>query len=210
MMAMPSGIREQFTAWIGLAAEAMVVAIDRFGVKRRIELIETGPNSFTMRMTKQPSPEDFQFQLGDDDASLALPPDWQAALRGSQLDAVFMSSRFLVRPLDLPRRAAEFLDAMIRSQIDRLTPWSANEAVFGWTAPVKTSSERIDLTVVAAPKTKVDPLMRFAEHCGVRTVTLYAAPADAAAATYGRSATDGGIKVFEKRMRGALDVARTG
>ena len=50
-MTMSSRIREEFAAWIGFVAEAIVTAINRISVKQRIRLIETGRGSFTMRMT---------------------------------------------------------------------------------------------------------------------------------------------------------------
>jgi general secretion pathway protein L len=210
-MAIPARIRDEFSTWIAFVAEAIVTAVNRISVHQQVHLIETGQNSFTMRMIskpKQSAPPDFHFKLMDDEPNLALPADWRTALRGSQFEVVLRSSRFLFRPLDLPKRAAEFLDGMIRSQIDRLTPWTANEAVFSWTAPVETSNERIDLMVIAAPKVKMNPLIRLAEHCGAGSVTLYAAPQGSNPSTDGRSATVGGTKVFEKRMRGSLDVAR--
>jgi general secretion pathway protein L len=210
-MAVPARIRDEFSTWIAFVAEAVVAAFNRISVHRQVHLIETGQNSFTMRMTskpKQSAPPDFHFELVDDEPSFPLPADWKAALRGRQFEVVLRSSRFLFRPLDLPKRAAEFLDAMIRSQIDRLTPWTANEAVFSWTAPVETSNERIDLMVIAAPKARMNPLIRFAEYCGAGSVILYAAPQDSCPSADGRSATVGGTKVFEKHMQGSLDVAR--
>ena len=209
-MTISARMRSEFSAWIDSVAEAVVAAIDRISAKQRVDLIETGQNAFTMRMTstRRSAPAELHFELQDDEASPAVPADWKAALRGSRLEAALLSSRFLSRPLDLPKRAGEFLDAMIRSQIDRLTPWTANEAVFGWTVPVETSNDRISLTVIATPKAKVDPLIRFADYCGAGSVILYATPEETDASTSGGPATDGGIKLFEKRMRGSLDVAR--
>jgi general secretion pathway protein L len=210
-MAVPARIRDEFSTWIASVAEAVVAAANRISVRQRVHLTETDHNSFTMRMISKPkrsSPSDFHFKLMDDEPSLPLPADWKDALRGSQFEVVLRSSRFLFRPLDLPKRAAEFLDAMIRSQIDRLTPWTANEAVFSWTAPVEISNERINLMVIAAAKTKMNPLIQFAEHCGAGSIVLYAAPQDLHAAADGQPATVGGTKVFEKRMRGSFDVAR--
>jgi len=213
-MSMSARIRDEFAAWIGSVAEAIVSAISRISVKPPIQLIETDRNLFVMRMTSRrgrSAPPACHFVLKDDEVGvLALPKDWKAALRGSRLDVVLMSSRFLSRPLDLPKRATEFLDAMIRSQIDRLTPWTANEAVFGWTAPVETSSERIHMTVIATPKTKVDPLIRLAEDWRAGSIVLFAA-SEAEFATFdGQSATARGTRLIERHLRGAIDVARLG
>jgi general secretion pathway protein L len=210
-MAVPAQIRNEFSTWMAVVADAAVAAIDRIGARRQVHLIETAQDSFTMRMIakpKQSAPSDFHFELVDDEPGPALPADWKAALRGSQFEVFLRSSRFLFRPLDLPKRAAEFLDAMVGSQIDRLTPWTANEAAFSWTAPVETPNERINLTVIAAPKTKMNPLIRLAEYCGAGSVTLHAAPQGSYPSIDGRPAMVGGTKVFEKRMRGALDLAR--
>jgi general secretion pathway protein L len=210
-MTVQAQIRDEFSRWIAFVAEAVVAAINRISVRRLVHLIETGQNSFTMKMIskpKQSAPSDFHFELKDDEPSPALPADWRAALRGSQFEVFLRSSRFLFRPLDLPKRAAEFLDAMIHSQIDRLTPWTANEAAFSWTAPVETSNERINLTVIAAPKTKMNPLIRLAEYCGVGSVILFAAAPQGLDPSDDGPATVGTTRVFEKRMRGSLDVAR--
>jgi len=196
-------VRDEFSTWITSVAEAIVSGSNRLGAQQQVRLLETDPNCFVLRTTarpRQPAPAEQSFMLVDDEPDQDLRGDWKATLRGSRLDIRLRPQRFLFRPLDLPRRASDFLDAMIRSQVDRLTPWTANEAVFSWSAPVETAADRIRLTVVAAPKTKVMPLIRLAETWSVGSVTLYAGPDDGPAAT---SET----KVFEKRMRGALDVA---
>lgn len=195
-------IRSEFSTWIAAVADAIVAAVSRVRHERQVRMVETGPNCFTITMTprpKQPVPPDFHFEISDARAG-DLPASWKAALHGSCCEVVLRSSRFLFRPLDLPKRAADFLDAMIRSQIDRLTPWVANDAVFNWTAPVETANDRISLIVIAAPKTGMNPLLQFAEDCGAGSVALYAASDD------GREGGD--IKVFERRMRGFLDIGR--
>lgn len=199
-------IRSEYSMWIGQVTEAIVAVANRIRVQQHIHLIENDPNTFTMSMkskAKQLAPSDYQFVLADEDGSVALPADWAAALRGSRLEVVLRSSRFLFRPLDFPKRAADFLDGMIRSQIDRLTPWTASDAFFSWSTPVETSADRISLTVAAAPKTKIAPLIRLAELSEAGSVTLYTS-------TDSEPSAGGGIKIFEKRMRGSLDTTRIG
>jgi general secretion pathway protein L len=213
-MTISARIRDEFAAWIGSVAEAIVTAVSRISIKPPIQLIETERNLFIMRMTSKPGRSvlpDCYFALKDNEAGLlALPQGWKAALRGRRLEVSLMSSRFLSRPLNLPKRAADFLDAMIRSQIDRLTPWAANEAVFGWTTPVEISSERIHMTVIATPKTKVDPLIRLADAWSAGSIVLFAAPETSVATLDSQAVTAGGTRLIERHLRGSLDVGRLG
>jgi general secretion pathway protein L len=87
-----------------------------------------------------------------------LLPQWSAVLQGAMVDLALQPSRFVFRPLELPGRAAEFLDGIIRAQIDRLTPWTAADAVFHWTPPRGSSDDHIALTVVATARTAVTSL----------------------------------------------------
>jgi len=58
-------------------------------------------------------------------------------LAGGQIELILARRRFVFRSFELPQQAADFLDAIVRSQIDRLTPWSPSQAVFGCGAPTK-------------------------------------------------------------------------
>jgi general secretion pathway protein L len=91
------------------------------------------------------------------------------------------------------------LDGIVRAQIDRLTPWSASEAVFGCSAPAESGTESIT-TVVAATTRKV--AMTY-----VQAVSGFH-PAAVAVCTDVAGRNAGRVKVFEQKTRGHLDAAR--
>jgi general secretion pathway protein L len=170
---MISELRELFSAWIAAVARAVHAMADRFVARRRISLIEGDDNIFTARISpgkRSDSLPDASFRLSNGRPNPALPPDWQTMLRGSRVDVLLKPDHVLFRTLDFPKRAVEFLDGMIRAQIDRLTPWTANEAVFAWSTPTDAPNERIALTLAATSKTKIQPLIRFASELGANSV----------------------------------------
>ncbi|UFZ07878.1 PilN domain-containing protein [Bradyrhizobium ontarionense] len=211
-MTMSTRLRRELAAWIGSVADTVVDTVGRLNIKPPIQLIETERNVFIMRMSARSGrsvPPGWQIVLTDNEAGRpALPDSWKAAVRGSRIEVMLMPYRFLSRPLDLPKRAVEFLDAMIRSQLDRLTPWTANEAEFGYTAPVDISGERIATTVIAAPRTTLDPLIHVAESWSAGSIVLFAAPEAAPATIDDQLGATGGTKLTERRLRGSLEVGR--
>ena len=120
-------------------------------------------------------------------------------LKGSRVELAMRPDRFFFRAIELPRRATEFLDGVVRAQIDRITPWDAGEAVFGWSAPTELSNDRISVTIAATARPQIIPLIQAIGHLGVKSIavstTLPDEPADKAA-----------IKIFEQSATGTLEV----
>jgi general secretion pathway protein L len=116
---------------------------------------------------------DISFRLDRGKPNPPLPPDWVAAFRGSRVEAQLPSGHVMACPLDFPAQAGDFLDGMIRAQIDRLTPWTVHDAIFGWTPPVTAANERIEVTFAATSKSKVEPLLQFVQSQAVSSVAIY-------------------------------------
>lgn len=96
-------------------------------------------------------------------------------LAGGQIELILARRRFVFRSLELPQQAADFLDAIVRSQIDRLTPWNPSQAVFGCGAPTETSSGRIDVVVAATARSSVMPFIAALETLNPNSIIVSAA-----------------------------------
>jgi general secretion pathway protein L len=170
---MMAELKDMFGEWIAAVAAAIRAATARMVPQRRILLVEGDGDSFTARVTSAPKGSLLQptsFRLVDGRPEPALSPEWQAALRGSRIDMVMRPDQLLFRAIDFPMQATDFLDGMIRAQIDRLTPWTASEAVFGITPPVPMPNERIALTLAATSKQRIQPLLKLAADFGATSV----------------------------------------
>lgn len=185
-------------AWTASVAAAIVAALERVVSPRVVRLVEADDGGFAVETSAKA--DNVPARLGFSDGALSgsnLAP----LFRGSRVEIVLQPKRFLLRPLELPARAADFLEGIVRAQIDRLTPWNPAEAVFGCSAPVASGKEHIT-TMIAATTRKV--------------ATSYAQavsgfhPASIAICTDIAERDAGRVKVFEQKARGHLDAAKLG
>ena len=197
-------ISDGISNWIDAVVEAIVVSVGWLRSARRVLVVEGEDGAFSIAVPAADAKSGSAvppFRMGSSGPSTDLPPSLAAILRGSKVELVLRSTHFLIRPLELPKRAAEFLDGIVRAQIDRLTPWSATEAVFGWTQPAAAPNDRLSLIVVATARARIVPYLETLSGLGANSILVSAQPQDGP----GGSAP---IRVFEQGARNALDVAR--
>jgi len=166
-------LKELFATWIAGVAAAVDWLATRIVPRRRILIVEGDPGSFTARVTsarKGGSLPEKSFRLTQGMADPAFSEAWRAALRGSHIDLLMRSDEVLFRVVDFPKAAADFLDGMVRAQIDRLTPWAASDAVFGLSESEPFAGERITLLIAATSQQKIQPLIKLAANLGAVSI----------------------------------------
>lgn len=193
-----NSIGATLVAWAGAVAVAMIAAFDRLVSPRVVRLVELEDGAFSIEGAGKT--EGIASRIDISHGALTgsnLAP----LLRGSRVEVVLRPKHFLFRSLELPSRAAGFLDGIVRAQIDRLTPWNAVDAVFGCSPPVANGSNGIVTTVAATTR---------------KAVTIYVDalsalhPAAVAISTDTAGQDRARVKVFEQRARVRLDAVRLG
>lgn len=193
-------ISNYFWRWLDDVASALMKVVARLAAQRTIRLVEAENGQFAVQksdITKSGTPREV---LRFEDGKIAGDPPGaaEAALRGGRVELMLRPDRFLFKPLELPSRATEFLDGVVRAQIDRLTPWGPERAAFGYSTPVDAGGGRIVVTVAATAKGMVAPYLQAFAESGARSVTMLTrAPEEPAAGP--------AIKILEENITGILD-----
>ncbi|MBV8925053.1 MAG: PilN domain-containing protein [Bradyrhizobium sp.] len=198
-MALTSDVKQFLTEWIDAVSRAVDIAAGRLVRAQRIRLVEKDDGAFTASTIAARGGSglpDLSIRLDGAKPQPSLPAEWKQAFRGGRIETLLRPAHIMTHQLDFPGKAADFLDGMIRARVDRLTPWSADDAVFGWSPPAPLANDRIEVTFAATSKRKVDPVLRFAEAVGAVSVAI-SAPAD--------SATP--IKLIDQPLRSAVGAA---
>jgi general secretion pathway protein L len=187
-------IGEVLAHWTDTVATGVIALAGRFVSPRVVRLVEDAPDHFAVEGAGKAEVQQISFANGRFTGG-----ELAGAVQGSRLELVLRPSRFLVRPLELPARATEFIEGIVRVQIDRLTPWTAAEAVFGCGTPVTAGSGKIVTTIAATTRATTEPYV-----AGLSA--LY----PASLSIFTRASEEGGelIKVFEQQARGLLDRQR--
>jgi general secretion pathway protein L len=166
-----------FGEWIAAVTGAVDAVADRFVSARRILLRERDDGAFvasTTPGTRDAALPDISFRFDAGRPQPPLPADWKAAFRGSRVEVDLQPMHVMTHQLDFPLKASDFLGGMIRSQIDRLTPWAINDAVFGWSPPAPAGNDRIEVTLAATSKVKIAPLLQLAEAADAASIAVHA------------------------------------
>jgi len=187
--------------WIDGVAATIVAGRECFRAARRLRLVERTDGFFVLEDLLQKSALYAPFSIVDGRIDAEVAAQLTEILRGAEVDVVLQPHRFLFRPLELPRRAADFLEGIIRAQIDRLTPWSAADAAFGWAPPIEDGGERMSVTIAATARRLITPFTDAIAGLGVDAVIVSAALPEP------RSDVQS-IKILERKIKGAIEAPR--
>ena len=191
--------------WIddSVLAFARVGAMGRRG--RLIQLIEQADGSFVLtRRDKRGKPTEIGSRLrldGGELVSSSAVPEGPSVLAGSRAEVFLAPSRFVFRELELPARAADFLDGVVREQIDRLTPWRLGDAAYGWSAPAKLDENRIVVTIAATTRASIASLADALTRLRVSALVMSTGTDDA----IGSAA---GVRIFSQQSSAHFRVRR--
>lgn len=197
-MALFAEARQWFEQWIGAVSAAIDGVAGRFMRRRSVELDENVDGSFTVQLAASRDgshPAPLSFRLDNDAPQPPLPADWKTALDGSRIEVRLQPDHVISRLLDFPSQAADFLDGMIRAQVDRLTPWSVTDAVFGWASSRSVANDRIEVAFSATSAVKVDPLIRLAKTLACSSVVVSAPAIDSSGASLR-------VTLLDRKLRG--------
>jgi general secretion pathway protein L len=195
---------ETVSFWLECVATTIVAAVGRLMSPRAVTLVEDDDGSFAIEADAGgPSA---RLRIADGRVVGRLPEDVATMLRGSALQLVLRPHPFLFRRLELPRRAAEYLAGIVRAQIDRLTPWSADDAVFGWSGPTEVGADRIAVTVAATARAKIAPYVQALGELGAQSIAVFTAPQSANAGADAIAAGAAPIQVLVHQRSSVLDV----
>jgi general secretion pathway protein L len=203
MMKIFSSVPERFSGWIDAVASLVMTLLERLNTRPLVRLTETDAGEFAVEADGPQSESASTFQpirFAGGQIKQDIPDRLAKTLAGSRVELILQPGQFLFRQIELPNRAGEFLEGIVRTQIDRLTPWHAADAAFGWSKPVETSNGRMTVTVAASARTLVKPYVEAIMSLGVQAVAVLTSPA-----------ANGGsvpIKVLEERARQGLELHR--
>jgi general secretion pathway protein L len=174
-------ILEALSRWIDSVTATLLALHGQLAARATVRLVEREPGSFVFEpRSGGPALPSGPLRI-ENGALKPADPAVTAALSGTRVEVLLDPGRFLFKSLELPKRAAEFLAGVVRSQIDRLTPWNPADSAFGWTAPAETGPDRIAITVAATGRALVEPFVRALADLGASSIVLTTKPPGAAA-----------------------------
>ena len=155
-------VQTLISRWLDDVANCLSGMNGRAWAGPKVTLVERTSGDFLVRQNRSGRSipkEDSTLRIENETLIGRTPSLAWKLLAGAQVEVALTPDRFVFQPLELPLPAREFLDGVVRSQIDRLTPWTPSEAVFGWSAPREIGADRMVVTVAATTREQISPLV---------------------------------------------------
>ncbi len=165
-------LREMTAMWIDELAGLTANAIERFRPVTAYKLVET-PRGFTIVEKSAGSDLPVATLSADGVYAAAIPETTRRKIVQSGLTVELAPGRAVLVPMTLPKTSGPYLHAIIRHQIDRLTPWTRTDALIA--AEVQPGNgEHLDLRVTASSRAMLDRLLETLElaDCPVNAVRV--------------------------------------
>ena len=128
---MLTGVRQAWNWFIDGLAEAVTAVLDLMQRRAPVRLFETGPATVTFESangTRDPNPA--AIVSGPSGPTFGPHPLAQKIADGD-VDIVMSTDELLIRTLDpLPAESRQYLDGIVRHQIERLVPWRADNVLY--------------------------------------------------------------------------------
>lgn len=190
-------IEEGFFHWIDSVGNTVAKLLGRFASPRTVRLSEAADGTFVVQVDEETAGLNLRgehIRIVEGQIDHAKSAQLAAALSGSSVKLMLLPDRFIFRPLELPSRAIEFMQGIVRAQINRLTPWNAPETAFGWSKPAEIDANGMVITIAATPLALVTPYVEAIVALGAKSIAVFTNLPDADSETIP-------IKVWEENAR---------
>jgi len=162
-------LRIKFALWLDLVAQAIVDASERFASSRTVTVVENENGEFLLQPAEQRN--DHHKSLASEPEALQTDP--VKVFNHNRINILLRQDKFLFRQLELPNRATEFLDGIVRSQLERLMPWNVAKTAYGWSKPTESDNQRMVITVAATSTDTVKPIVNRFSEVGPRSICIF-------------------------------------
>jgi general secretion pathway protein L len=200
-MTLFQSIQNRFSRWIDAVALATVSILDRASPPRVVTLVEDQEGLFVQSAAEDLSVLDgvpLRLRLADGRIESPLSNAQRTSLSGSRIELILRPDHFMFRPLELPKRATEFLNGIVRTQIDRLTPWNSSDAAFGWSKPLDSDGDRMTVTIAATAAAALKPYTEALSIVSPRSIAISTTLPD-------EGADQAPIKLWDEQGQGGLN-----
>jgi general secretion pathway protein L len=166
-----------FLAWRARRREQRSLIIRKEGGQLVIRPGEPGRDAIIRDAGSQQEPPGVVLSAGT-----AAPGDVARAARDGFVVLELPAEGIVIRRTNVPAQAREFLAGIVRNQLERLSPWPPDQAVFGFDAEVSEEDAAIlDVRVLIASRAVIDGALDELAAIGLRVDRIVAREGDAQA-----------------------------